>query len=92
MASRLEAQATTPAELVRLMSGVDAQAQRDMRSRATAEPVLTVDGIRLAAGAEPISLTLRAGELVGLAGLEGQGQEAFLKTLRGVGSSRGRST
>ena len=28
-------------------------------------------------------LTLRAGELVGLAGLEGHGQDAFLQSLRG---------
>lgn len=88
VASRLEAQATTPAELVRLMSGADVQAIRHA-SRVTAEPVLTVDSVRLAEEALPISLTLNAGELLGLAGLEGQGQEAFLKALRGVAAAGG---
>ena len=39
--------------------------------------------MRLRPGATPIDLELRAGELVGLAGLEGHGQEAFLRALRG---------
>ncbi|MFO1035303.1 MAG: ATP-binding cassette domain-containing protein [Geminicoccaceae bacterium] len=48
------------------------------------EPLLTADGIRLAAGAPPIDLALRSGEILGLAGLEGHGQEAFLETLCGL--------
>ena len=83
IASRLDARSTTPAELVRLMSGVEAHAAR-RRSLATAEPAITVNSIKIDPGGQPISLTLRAGELLGLAGLEGQGQEAFLKALRGI--------
>jgi len=83
VAARLDATATTPAELVKLMSGVEANAARHA-SRATDEAVLTVEDIRIAPGASAISLSLRAGEIVGLAGLEGQGQEALLKAFRGI--------
>src|SRR5699024_12705776 len=37
----------------------------------------------------PISVTIRAGELVGLAGLEGQGQDIFLKALAGLYAAPG---
>ena len=40
-------------------------------------------------GAEPIDFALHAGELVGLAGLEGHGQDAFLRALHGAGRSGG---
>jgi ribose transport system ATP-binding protein/rhamnose transport system ATP-binding protein len=53
--------------------------------------VLRADGIRLRPGGDPIDFELRAGEIVGLAGLEGQGQDAFLRVLRGGGSALGGS-
>ncbi|MFO1050291.1 MAG: ATP-binding cassette domain-containing protein [Geminicoccaceae bacterium] len=46
--------------------------------------LLTASGVRLAAGSPPIDLALRAGEIVGLAGLEGHGQDAFLEMLCGL--------
>ncbi|WP_102959619.1 ATP-binding cassette domain-containing protein [Mangrovicella endophytica] len=49
-----------------------------------APEVLTYDGIVLAPGRAPISGVLRAGEIAGLAGLEGHGQEQFLLTLAGL--------
>ncbi len=64
----------TADELVRLMTGADhltgAVAERPHRE--PGEVVLEVPG-----------LALRAGELVGLAGLEGHGQDAFLQSLAG---------
>jgi len=40
-------------------------------------------------GARPIDFRLRAGEIVGLAGLEGHGQATFLLALRGQGGFGG---
>jgi ABC-type sugar transport system ATPase subunit len=70
----LERHSASAAELVRLMTGAEhltAEAA-DRTHRAAGEIALQVPG-----------LTLRAGELVGLAGLEGHGQDAFLQSLRG---------
>jgi ABC-type sugar transport system ATPase subunit len=85
----LEAADATTAELVRLMTGADALtvtpeggtlAHRSGPS-ADAPVLLRVRGLRLRPDAEPADFDLRAGELVGLAGLEGHGQDAFIKAL-----------
>lgn len=77
----------TSPQLVRLMTGAEALVEpepTDVRAESTAgEVVLTANGIQLAPGARPIDFSLRAGELVGLAGLEGQGQDTFLRSLWG---------
>jgi len=76
----------TPAKLVTLMTGADHLAggkgahQRPERAR-SAECVLRVRDLRLRPGAAPVSFELRAGEVVGLAGLEGHGQDEFLRAL-----------
>ncbi len=46
--------------------------------------LLTVEGVVLTPGGAPIDDTVRAGEIVGLAGLDSHGQEAFLETLAGL--------
>jgi ABC-type sugar transport system ATPase subunit len=80
--------AWTPRELVRLMTGSDElvtagrPAARAPESRRSA-PVLSVHGLRLRPGARPIDLEVHAGELIGLAGLEGHGQNEFLEALWG---------
>jgi ABC-type sugar transport system ATPase subunit len=81
----LDREASSAEELVRLMSGADhltagadegaAVAERD-RTRPVLGATLT-----LRPGAAPIEFSLGAGELVGLAGLEGHGQDAFLRAL-----------
>src|SRR5699024_6599783 len=45
--------------------------------------------LRLTPTSTPINLELRAGEIVGLAGLEGHGQDLFIKRLAGVASGPG---
>ena len=45
---------------------------------------LTVANLALKAGARPISQTIAAGEIVGLAGLDGHGQQSFLEALAGL--------
>jgi ribose transport system ATP-binding protein len=46
--------------------------------------VLIASGIQLAPGAPSIDLAIRPGEIVGLAGLEGHGQERLLEALCGL--------
>jgi ABC-type sugar transport system ATPase subunit len=53
------------------------------------ELLLSVDQLRLKPDRQPIDAQIRAGELIGIAGLEGHGQEAFVDALRGAGVPRG---
>ncbi|MCV9993466.1 sugar ABC transporter ATP-binding protein [Paeniglutamicibacter sp. ZC-3] len=53
------------------------------------ERILQGSELRLAAETTPISFELRAGEVVGLAGLEGHGQDQFIKRLAGVATGPG---
>jgi ABC-type sugar transport system ATPase subunit len=78
----------TPQQLVRLMTGSDAlrSAEQDQLrpvAERRGETVLSVRGLRLRPGGRPIDLEVKAGELVGLAGLEGHGGNTFLEALRG---------
>lgn len=52
---------------------------------------LSARGIALKTGAEPFDLEIRAGEIVGLAGLDGHGQEAFIEVLAGLRAPAGGS-
>jgi len=51
--------------------------------------VISARGVRLRPDGAAIDLDVRAGEVVGLAGLEGHGQDAFLQALRGAGAVAG---
>jgi ABC-type sugar transport system ATPase subunit/ribose/xylose/arabinose/galactoside ABC-type transport system permease subunit len=65
--------------LVELMTGGEHLVQEAAEASDTAsfgDVVLAADG-----------LALRAGEIVGLAGLEGQGQDDYLRSLRGAGTA-----
>jgi ABC-type sugar transport system ATPase subunit len=78
----------TTHDLVRLMTGSDeleTVGRREKESAASRRgaPVLTVRGLRLRPDGKPIDLTVHAGELIGLAGLEGHGQNEFLEALWG---------
>jgi len=80
----LEKHEATGAELVRLMTGAEHLTEHARRVGAVAqgaEVVLRVGGLRLHERAEPVDFELRAGEVVGLAGLEGHGQDVFIRTL-----------
>jgi ABC-type sugar transport system ATPase subunit len=48
------------------------------------EERLRVEGVSLTPGAETQDETVRRGEIIGLAGLDGHGQEAFLEILAGL--------
>ena len=45
---------------------------------------LAIDGLVIRRGAAPIDERLRPGDILGVAGLDGHGQEAFLETLAGL--------
>jgi len=86
----------TTAQLVRLMTGqsnlVPEEPQRAAATRTPGQIVLEGSGLRISQESRPIDFDLRAGEIVGLAGLEGQGQDAFLRALWGLGGSTGTVT
>jgi len=85
----------TPETLIRHMTGgsVPARKPRPVGTKphaARGDIVLSADGVRLSESGAVIDFELRAGELVGIAGLEGHGQDQFLHTLRGAGCFEGR--
>lgn len=49
-----------------------------------ATPTLVAESLVVRAGDSPINVSLYQGEIVGLAGLEGHGQERFLQVLAGI--------
>jgi ABC-type sugar transport system ATPase subunit len=85
VAAGLRSGEASSGKLLRLMTGsdhlADAGTRTGIAARPPGEPVLRTHGLRLREGAAPIDFELRAGELVGLAGLDGHGQDAFLWSL-----------
>jgi ABC-type sugar transport system ATPase subunit len=80
------------AELVRLMTGAEHLTDTGHGRPERTSPssvVLRASGVRLRPEGAGIDFELRAGEIVGLAGLEGQGQDGFLQALRGAGCVAG---
>jgi ABC-type sugar transport system ATPase subunit len=73
-------------QLVHLMTGEDrltVGSRAAPKDRRVGEVVLSAEDLRLAPSRPPVQTTIRAGELVGVAGLEGHGQDAFLRALAG---------
>jgi ABC-type sugar transport system ATPase subunit len=73
------------AELVRLMVGADRVAAglaiESVAGEGEPELVLSGQQIRLSPGSPPFDVSIHAGERIGVAGLEGNGQEKFLRVL-----------
>lgn len=73
------------AEIVRLMIGRDIEAQFPPKpARVAREPVLKVENLRWEGRLKDVSLKVAPGEIVGLGGLDGQGQTELLLALFGV--------
>jgi ribose transport system ATP-binding protein len=90
VATRLPAGTTPTARLVSLMTGrsveylfpprPDGPAPED----AAAKELLRVENLSLAGAFEDVSVTVRAGEIVGIAGLVGAGRSEVLETIYGA--------
>ena len=74
----------TPRALVAMMVGRQIEDLYPARAETAGDAVLAIDRLRLAPDSEPISLSLRRGEILGLAGLEGQGQREILRSVIGA--------
>ena len=74
----------TTGDLIALMVGRKIEDLFPSRSIKTGDPVLSIDGLKLTLDSLPIQLKLHTGEIVGLAGLEGQGQQAIVRSLVGA--------
>ncbi|MFG6444984.1 sugar ABC transporter ATP-binding protein [Microbacterium sp. P07] len=85
----LSASETPTPELIRLMTGREVANVFPTRSpiAADAATVLEVKDLALAGVFEDVSFTVRAGEVVGLAGLVGSGRSEILETVYGARKS-----
>jgi ABC-type sugar transport system ATPase subunit len=86
-----EASELSPREMVRLMVGRDLDGNGAAGTEPSSELVLQVEGLRVAhphvrtrSVVEGVSFTLRKGEILGLAGLEGSGKSEVLHALFGA--------
>ncbi len=84
---------TSPKQLAELMVGSELPSPETRESTVTTTPMLTVDGLRLSAvdsdGAvravlDDIALTIHKGEVLGLAGVEGNGQAELVEAIMGM--------
>ena len=82
---------TEPGELVRLMVGRSIEQQYPRHRAGAGKPLLRVEGLTRAGAFEDVSFEVRAGEVVGLAGLMGAGRTEVLRAVFGAdGYDRGR--
>jgi len=85
VARNLPARDTPTAEVIRLMTGRTLEYVFPERSAPVAdEVVLEVEGLARTGEFEGVSFTVRAGEVVGLAGLVGSGRSEILETVYGA--------
>jgi ABC-type sugar transport system ATPase subunit len=83
----LESEETDSATLVRLMSGRELKEVRKARDEPPARDsaaLLRAAALTVRPTAPVFDFELRAGEIVGIAGLEGHGQDEFVRTLAGL--------
>jgi ribose transport system ATP-binding protein len=84
VARNLPAPQTPTAEVIRLMTGRTIEYVFPERESVPGEVVLQVDGLGRRGEFADVSFTVRAGEVVGLAGLVGSGRSEILETIYGA--------
>ena len=96
LVAEAEAASTTAAELARWMVGRAVVATERRPAAAVGETVARLDAVRSAAGRadardrlDGVSLELRAGEIVAVAGVSGNGQTALVELLSGLRRASG---
>jgi simple sugar transport system ATP-binding protein len=75
---------TTAAELARLMVGRDVLLHVEKSEARPKDPVLSVRDLRQGTKLNGVSFEVRAGEIVGIAGVEGNGQTELIEILSGL--------
>ncbi len=73
----------TPDGLIAMMVGRELSDLFPARAASLGKPVLELSGFRTTPKARAFDLTLHQGEILGLAGLEGQGQQRIMRALIG---------
>ncbi|MGL6208817.1 MAG: sugar ABC transporter ATP-binding protein [Paracoccaceae bacterium] len=73
----------TPDQLIAMMVGRELSDLFPPRAVTLGAPVLALAAFKATASARPFDLTLHQGEILGLAGLEGQGQQKIMRSLIG---------
>jgi ribose transport system ATP-binding protein len=73
----------TPQSLIAMMVGRELADLFPRRGERAAQIVLSLDNCQLDGRSKPFSLSLERGEIVALAGLEGQGQQKILRSIVG---------
>lgn len=73
----------TPNSLIAMMVGRELEDLFPERTDTPGDIVLEVKDFKIDANNKPFSLSLRRGEIIALAGLEGQGQQKFIRSLVG---------
>jgi simple sugar transport system ATP-binding protein len=79
---------TNAAELARLMVGRDVLLRVEKKPPAPGRVVLSVQQLSLGDRLKQISFDVRAGEIVGIAGVEGNGQTELIEALAGLAVDR----
>ena len=85
---------TSPEQLAELMVGRKVLLQVDKRPATPGREVLRVEDLHVVTDGvvrlKGVSLSVRAGEIVGIAGVAGNGQSELLEALGGIADARGR--